>query len=391
MKIAVVGKGTSSIITTLVCLLNGHKVEIFYDKDKPHLSVGESTTPHIGELIYKVFEISIGNLLDKNIVSLKNGVKFINWGNSNVFRHHFHNNNIAFHFDSSTFNPCLHNLLEQIGVVYYNEKVNSYKNENNHISINSKEYDFAFFCSGWNTADNDYESPILETVNTALLYEKNEIADPFYTLHEATEHGWQFGLPFPNNNITKHGYLFNRNIDTIDKVRERTNLHNSKLLEWNPKYSKSLLKNKFVALNGNSLFFHEPLQALSLYYYRTFAEMVCLFLENRNHDNFELTNTQYREKIIDYQLSLAWHYQYGSNYKSNFWKQVQKKSKEFFNFTKYKNIETLLSQYCYDKKYREEKYLHIGCFRYLDFEQVHYGMTNFQVHDIIKDVYQYED
>ena len=31
MKIAIVGKGTSAIINALVCILNGHQVEIHYN------------------------------------------------------------------------------------------------------------------------------------------------------------------------------------------------------------------------------------------------------------------------------------------------------------------------------------------------------------------------
>jgi len=52
MKIAVIGKGTASIITTLVLLQNGHEVVVYYDPNSKHLPVGESTTPHISFLLY---------------------------------------------------------------------------------------------------------------------------------------------------------------------------------------------------------------------------------------------------------------------------------------------------------------------------------------------------
>jgi hypothetical protein len=36
MKIAILGKGTSGIINTLVCLGRGHEVEVYYDPNTPH-------------------------------------------------------------------------------------------------------------------------------------------------------------------------------------------------------------------------------------------------------------------------------------------------------------------------------------------------------------------
>ncbi len=81
MNIAIIGKGTSAIIQALMFIRYGHRVTIFYDSSIPEICVGESTTPLVMNLVQNVCKISIGDMLDDGIVSLKNGIKFINWGN----------------------------------------------------------------------------------------------------------------------------------------------------------------------------------------------------------------------------------------------------------------------------------------------------------------------
>ena len=104
MRIAIIGKGTSAIITALRLIQDDHDVEFFYDPDKKPLSVGESTTPHIQTLIFESLDITIGDLADAGVISYKNGIKYINWGSGESFRHHFHGGEVAFHFESGKLN-----------------------------------------------------------------------------------------------------------------------------------------------------------------------------------------------------------------------------------------------------------------------------------------------
>ena len=67
MRIAIVGKGTSAIISALVCIKHGYEVDIFFDPNKPPINVGESTTPNIGGLLNEVLDICIGELIDAGI------------------------------------------------------------------------------------------------------------------------------------------------------------------------------------------------------------------------------------------------------------------------------------------------------------------------------------
>ena len=70
MKIAIIGNGTSAIITALISLQNGHQVEIFFDPNQSPINVGESTTVRIGKIISDSLGICIGSLYDNGICLL---------------------------------------------------------------------------------------------------------------------------------------------------------------------------------------------------------------------------------------------------------------------------------------------------------------------------------
>lgn len=381
MRIAIIGKGTSSIVTAMTCLEYGHEVDIFYDPDTPHLSVGESTTPHLADLINRSLDICIGQLLDQGIVSFKNGIKFINWGVGKDFRHHFQSNASAFHFESGIFNPHMHNILEEKGVVYHEEKVSEYKIIDDSIYLNGEYFDFIISCVGWDNSQ-EYHEPIFETVNTGILYKENEIDDPSYTLHRATKHGWQFGLPFPYEGVTKCGYLFNSKIDDPQKVYQEIAKEDCKVISWIPRFSKRLIENRYHAYNGNRLFFLEPLQALSVYYYIEFAQEVCEYLKDPKHETYEHANKKYLQKIFDYQISLAWHYSYGSIHDSEYWNTITKDANTTLNLNPVYSSDSLMRKYIHDSIYHEQNLFEIGPFRYRDFRDVHSGMMGISEKDL---------
>jgi hypothetical protein len=380
MKIAILGKGTSGIINALVCLQRGHEVEIYYDPNKPHLNVGESTTPHIGELIKSSLNISIGDLINEDIVSLKNGVLFNGWGVGNIFRHYFNNNSIAFHFESGIFNKFIHDILEKHGVKYHAFKIEKYDIDLNleKIIINDIFYDHLICCSGWDKGD-EYRKPIFETVNSAFVYSKECKDSQPYTHHLATENGWQFGLPFPDRNIIKHGYLFNTKFTSVEDARKNIDCQDVKHISWEPKYCKKMIQNRFCSYNGNRLMFLEPLQALSLYYYRRFANLICDFIEDKKHETYIKYNQQYYREMYNYEISVAWHYGYGSKYDTPFWEDIKKRSNQFMNLTFGGTKEFYEEALFHDKKYRSNDYFRIGCFGYEDYFQVHSGMTGKKV------------
>lgn len=395
MKIAIIGKGTSAIITALGLIQDGHNIEFFYDPESPHLSVGESTTPHIGDLILNTLGISIGRLADKGIVSFKNGIRFIGWGQQETFRHHFNYNSSAFHFESGIFNPFIHDLIsKQYGVVYHAERVDDWTidTDKQKIIINEKEYDFMVNCSGWSD-QSDYYEPYFETVNSAILYKEDSIVDPSYTLHRATPHGWQFGLPFPDRGITKCGYLYNRNYNSTEEIKELFKDKDYKTISWTPKYNKKLIQNRFVAYNGNRLFFFEPLQALSLLYYDFSVKLISKFLEERSTHSYYDCNKSYLDLMYEYHIALSFHYQYGSKHNTEYWKRTTNSAQKYIDHNPNYKIESLYDQYYGDKISKgidnnPSDILKLGCFQYLDFRDIHSGMLNIDL-DNQQDTFHY--
>lgn len=399
MKIAIIGKGTSAIIMALNLIKEGYEIEFFYDPESPHLSVGESTTPHIGDLISEVFNISIGRLADKGIVSFKNGIRFIGWGKQETFRHHFNDNSLAFQFESGILNPFIHDLLvKEYDVAYHAERVDGWdiNPDKEKIIINEKEYDFMINCSGWNNQSEYYE-PYFKTVNSAILYKEDSIVDPTYTLHRATPHGWQFGLPFPDRGITKCGYLYNSTYDNVEEIESLFKNKEYKKISWTPKYNKKIIENRFIAYNGNRLFFFEPLQALSLLYYNTCSDIIIKFLNNnRSTHSYYSSNKEYLQLMYEYHIALAFHYQYGSKYDTKFWKETTRSAKDYLNHNPNHREENLYNAFYADKVSRRldnnlDSILSLACFQDLDFRDIHEGMLGINLYDLKKnpDIFHY--
>lgn len=383
MKIAILGKGTSAIITALVCIKYGHEIEIYYDHTKPFLSVGESTTPLIGQIIYDILKITIGDLVDEGIVSYKTGVKFVNWGAGNTFNHHFQGNQTAFHFESHLFNDYIHDILKSMGVKYHDYGIDSYEIVNEKVLISENVYDFIIECSGWSEKD-EYYKPALETVNSAILFVENNIEDYAHTLHIATENGWTFGLPFPDRNITKYGYLYNSKKTDINYLNENFKNIETKNISWEPKYSKKLIQTTHNAYNGNRLFFVEPLQALSLHYYFIFAHKICEFLAEKTDAKLRETNNSYLSMFLEYQASLAFHYMSGSVFQSNFWEEVKENSNLIFkSFSPNANVQTLIDNFISDSRY-QTRLCSIGIFDFYDIKTIFFGMRETSIKDFIK-------
>lgn len=374
MKIAIVGKGTSAILTSLICIREGYQVEIFYDPIQNHLMVGESTTTHIANVLTTVLDISVGDLVEQGIASFKNGTKFIGWGSGKTFRHHFEDNLVGFHFDTNIFNDYIVEILKNIGVIFHAERVNQKEYYGNYVLINNKKYDFVISCSGWSD-ESDYNIPTINPVNSVFLYKKEIVEDYSYTLHRAHEYGWEFGLPFPDKGLTKYGFLFNNNYVSADDLQSK--FIDGKHLSWTPRYAKKLIQNNFEAYNGNKLFFVEPLQALSLYHYVIFAKAICKFLDNRNDLNFVEANKYYLDTIYAYQQTLAFHYQFGSVYNTQYWIDIKTSSKKFLETNVNSNEEILYKNLeLYKKTNGEIDNTWIGLYNYPAVKTLHSGMLD---------------
>jgi hypothetical protein len=357
MRIAIIGAGTSAILTTLQLLRrnNEYQITIFHDSSLSHLHVGESSTPVVANLIFDVLNISIHDLFDLDISSYKRGINFVDWGKGNNFLHNFCNNQFALHFDTVKFNSFIHHVLSENNfVTYVDKKIDHYPDD----------FDFVIDCSGWSKIEDEYDDPFFETVNSAITFKKPiEYENPLSTLHKATEDGWMFGLPFIKQNEIRCGYLYNSKFSN-------PNIQ-GKQISWKPKIAKKLIQNEKLAYNGNKLFFLEPLQALSLHYYIDCVDLICDFLEGKA--SLAKINLNYSHYMWSYQLSLAFHYQYGSIYKSSFWKKTKSNAEKIMH-CQWLSESRLDQNISYDKL-TGDSVTKIGIFDWKDIEIISRGMT----------------
>lgn len=332
LNIAVIGKGTASLLLVPSLKKIGCNVTVFFDSNKPELGVGESTVPTVQRQLASV-EIYIESLVRKNIASYKTGVRFFDWGKSDNFDHPFHTNDLAFHFYTTDFNKHVSDVYEKTGVCnFIDEKVDKVIEDEDGITVNGKQYDFVIHASGWSEDLTTYIPSPFETVNTGITFTKNPHTAFTTTVHRATENGWQFELPYPEDNKSRCGYLFNRNISNADEILNNFGYEIESYLKWSPRYSENIIVSNRQALIGNALFFFEPLQAFSTHYYCVFSDIISDYIAYiGNESKRSESNQSYKNYIKDYLNVIAFHYKHGSKYKTPFWENIQRRANEFLS------------------------------------------------------------
>jgi len=378
MEVAVIGRGTAAIVTSLQLIRYGHKVSIFYDPFLKPINVGESSTPIFVNLIEDVLDIKKSDLVDIGIFSDKIGINFVDWGKGNQFYHNFFTGDIAAHFQTEAFNQYIHQLLQERNLIeYYPHKVNDIKFENEKAVLDNKfSFDFVVSCTGW--ADDDCDDTIIESVNSVVLFRKNyEQYCKEHTLHLATEDGWQFGIPFPKENIFKCGYLFNNNFISEKEVIDKIDGEHYQSFTWQAKSSKTMIKNDFHATNGNRLFFFEPLEALTLHYFVECGRLICDYLDSRCDINKDRINSLYERAMYENQMTLAYVYHFGTVHNSKYWKHIKEKSIQLLNGSHWGTGDRFERKIEVDKKHNlnpDDSLSKIGIFEWQDLSIIHSGM-----------------
>jgi tryptophan halogenase len=145
-----------------------------------------------------------------------------------------------------------------------------------------------------------------------------------YTLTIARPYGWVFGIPLQNR--CSIGYLYNKDINTLDEVKEDVkNIFEQYNLTPSEHTNSFGFKNYTrkenftdrIAYNGNSSFFLEPIEATSI------ATMDML-----NRGAFDIwfngksptqTCNEYTEALEEIEHVIMLHYFAGSIFKTPFW------------------------------------------------------------------------
>jgi len=332
-KITFIGKGNAGVFGALhFSHYSDAEIELIYDPEIPEEKVGQATVLEAPNLLWK----SLGLNWYNNPIEAtpKFGVVYEGWGKkTEKFIHPFPFSETAVHYSPNK----LQNYIINSGKF----KVRKKKVEPKNI-----DSDFIFDCRGKLANENTKYIPLKNPLNAVLLKQLNYREPNInWTRCVATPDGWTFVIP-NTNNTTSHGYLYNQNITSKDNAIKNF----KKQFKFDGEvegfsFKQYLAKEPIqdnVILSGNRLFFLEPLEATAvqayLYWYRQCYDHIFL------NQSKEVIIDNFKKYVFNLENFILWHYQYGSKYKTKFWKEASKfkiKCKNFKDFLKYSSDNSL--------------------------------------------------
>lgn len=352
-KIAVIGAGSAGVLT--ICHLlywlrpaqwsdnrPSATITSIYDPKVSSIGIGESTNPVFFNSISLAFNITdyhqfveAGDLES----TIKHGSLFKNWRDNQFLNPLFGwGSHAAIHFNTHKFKKFAFNKFNSMWKDRFNELLGSVldiQNNRDNIIVNvngqSHSFDYVIDCRGFPKEHN--ENTILNMpVNRCIVHNTPPLEKDWeYTLHQATEHGWMFGIPLKSR--TSYGYLFNDNINTIDEAKIgfsktiNVPIKNLEAIEFKFKsyYNKKIFDNRLIK-NGNTAVFLEPMLANSLWCYDVINKLfVSKLIYNIPDNNL---NEDIKNTILKIHDSICYYYHGGSIYKTKFWENAVKYSKD---------------------------------------------------------------
>ena len=347
-SIAVIGVGTAGLLSLSHMLAftdDDTIITSIHDPSTPILGIGESTTAHIPENLFKGTGFNLMQDANELDATVKLGVKY------KGFREHEFDSLIippytAFHFNNFKLKEFCFKRFEQKWQDKFKTlhgKVKSLINSTNFVTVVYEDdsvdaFDYVMDCGGFPKDFTEYNMSTVIPVNHCLVNMVPEPGTWNWTWHVAHRNGWMFGIPLQTRQ--GWGYLYNDEItskeDAMQDIAERFNTTPDKLqlreFTFNRYYAKSFLEGRIIK-NGNRALFFEPMEALSGYFYDQVNRYFISFLRD------EMTKYQVNSHLQEYaqcvESFIAYVYQGGSTYDSEFWKIAQNNAKQHLKNNNY--------------------------------------------------------
>ena len=319
MKIGIIGKGLSGILTALMWRVHHPEVEIevFYDKSVPTEPVGSGSWPNLLQLLrdvsnsYPQYNNDWNNSLWQS--TPKVAIRYEGWGEKDSWAHGFSYSHTAMHFDPKEFqdyfcNSDIFNVTEK------------------HVEYDDIDADYIYDCAGY---PKDYSDCYIlrNPLNKVLLSNLPPSFDEksIFTRTVATPDGWCFVIPLKNR--VSLGYLYN-DLITSDEVAEDNFKEQFGVVDIFNKISfknycsKNPVIDDRIFLNGNKYFFIEPLEATAIYSYMNWISrtMEAIYHRIPFKDIVDINQKLIKDNA-DFILK---HYSYGSKYNTPFWDYAKK-------------------------------------------------------------------
>tara|TARA_B100001250_G_C19697416_1_gene743210 strand:+ start:42 stop:1157 length:1116 start_codon:yes stop_codon:yes gene_type:complete len=311
MKVSVVGGGNAAVFTASLLKWEGEEknieVELIYDPETPSEIVGQATLLDPPRILWNTTGFDWYN--NKMHATFKSGILYEGWGkvNDTVF-HNFPPDYMGMHY-------CPWEMQKHILNSGFFKVV-----EDKIDDINSIDSDLVFDCRGKPDSFDGYDN-LISPINACILGKPNwDTTKAFWSRHVATPDGWTFIIPTHEDSPSHDycvGYLYNSNITSKeDAEKNMLNMFDvsiKKNLNIRNYVAKNPIIDDRIILNGNRLFFLEPMEASSVQLY---IEMAIYFV---NNGGVKGIGEAARNHIKEIQNFILWHYQFGSKYDTPFW------------------------------------------------------------------------
>lgn len=382
-KIAVVGGGNGGVISSIMSVFTlrelgfpDPEITVFHDPKISTEIVGQGTTLNVSHAIYSVLKVN--EKFDNPVgITPKVGFFYKNWAkNDNELLYKLSGSGMSYHYDPK--------LLQKY---FLNCKLFKFIEGNFCPKDISSEYDLVFDCRGKSYNDpEDYED-LLSPVNCCLLGRSFDgRGHEVWTENISTPDGWCFKIPLSDGH--SYGYVFNDKITSENEAKKNfkdlfgmDTIHKVSFKNYMAK--KIVSDNEKIILNGNRLFFLDPLESTATPMYGSLAQAMIHALVN---DSIKESSISFHKRLKEVHEWVLWHYYYGSYYDTKFWRHAKNISKSF----EYSNI--FLKRIGYVKKSCDwEKFNHIqnfpthlqGEFSYTDYAVWLFNNENIEKEKII--------
>ena len=319
-KVSVVGGGNAGCIAALY--LSWYKkdleVELIYNPDVPCERVGQASVLDPPKLLWSATGFNWYN--NPIHATFKSGILYEGWGqyNEKLF-HGFPAHSMAMHY-------CPWEMQKHV--------LNSghFKVTEGDVDPKDVDADYVFDCRGKPKDFSDYDD-LINPTNAAILAKPNwDTTKAFWSRHVATPDGWTFIIPTHSESPSHDycvGYCYNSNITSKEDAESNLSSMFDVEIKKHLKFKNYLAKNPIVDdrifLNGNRLFFLEPLESSSVQAYVECARFFVDYIITKK-ESIEQAACSAKQYIRQLQNFVLWHYQFGSKYDTPFWDYATKLS-----------------------------------------------------------------
>ena len=314
MKISVVGAGNAGCFTALhfgyyTRNEKNIEVELIYNPDIPPVAYGQASMPT--QLL--LLGDSMGFDWYNNFVHAipKSGIVYEGFGKKNYeWFHPYPRSVVAMHFCPSETQES----ILQSG--YFTVK----EGDVDPLDVDS---DFVIDCRGTPNNFDNYEE-LNNPTNACILARPNWDTNVIWSRHVATPDGWAFVIPTKEDAPSRDGsvgYCYNKDITTPQEAEknmlEMFDVDVIKHTTYKNYVAKNPVVDNRVFLNGNKLYFLEPMESNAVETYIMWSKYIFDFLNGKK--TIEQSSDAIRHYIEGVQNFILWHYQFGSIYNTPFW------------------------------------------------------------------------